>query len=93
MNPGRTVSNIGIYNLREMEIRWLAGRKNRLEDMVAAALANVRKAIDAIRRAEFPPRPGDRRSCEKCAYGFLCPSELPDPRDHPVAEPVKPLPT
>lgn len=70
--PDKTIENLGIYALRDMEIKWLAQRAD-VSELIEAALGHARAVIDAVRRAEFPPEPAMRNDCPTCPHNFICP--------------------
>jgi ATP-dependent helicase/DNAse subunit B len=69
---GKTVEDFGVYRLRDMEVKWLAGH-GRKDELIQAALGHARATIDAVRRAEFPSAPADRAECKTCPHNFICP--------------------
>jgi hypothetical protein len=70
--PGKTIESLGIYRLRDMEIKWLAQRAD-VSELIEAALGHARKVIDAVRRAEFRPEPAVPNDCRTCPHNFICP--------------------
>jgi ATP-dependent helicase/DNAse subunit B len=70
--PGKTIENLGIYGLRDMEIKWLAERSD-VSELIEAALGHARRVIDAVRRAEFRSEPAVRNDCSTCPHNFICP--------------------
>lgn len=89
--PGKTIENLGIYGLRDMEIKWLA-KKTGVSELIEAALGHARRVIDAIRRAEFPPEPAVRNDCSTCPHNFICPRNLTADRQ-PLTADREPLTT
>jgi ATP-dependent helicase/DNAse subunit B len=82
--PGRTIDNLGIYRLRDMEIKWLAQRAD-VSELIEAALLHARAVIDAVRRAEFPPEPALGSDCPTCPHNFICPGKPTTSRQLPTA--------
>ena len=77
--PGKTIENLGIYGLRDMEIKWLAKRSD-VSELIEAALGHARRVIDAVRRAEFRSEPAVRNDCSTCPHNFICPRRPPASR-------------
>jgi len=88
--PGKTIENLGIYGLRDVEIKWLAKRAD-VSELIQAALGHARAVIDALRRAEFPPEPAGRNDCPTCPHNFICPRKQAITRQPPPAS--RPPPT
>jgi len=88
--PGKEIENLGIYGLRDMEIKWLA-KKAGVSELIEAALGHARKVIDAVRRAEFPPEPAVRNDCSTCPHNFICPRKRTVAREPQTA--LRPPPT
>lgn len=64
--------NFGIYTLREPEVRWFAGRKYDVKDLLKTAAENAAEVVRQIRAGRFPAEPGDDRACEYCGLGYTC---------------------
>ena len=59
-------------------MRWLAGEKHPLPELVAAAIETTVEAVAAIRRGEFPARPASDIDCRRCDYAYLCAPAAPE---------------
>ena len=64
--------NFGIYTLREPEVRWFAGRKYDVKELIKAATENAADAVRQIRAGRFPADPGDNSACDYCGLGHTC---------------------
>jgi RecB family exonuclease len=64
--------NFGIYTLREPEVRWFAGKKYDVRELIKVAVENATDVIRQIRAGRFPAEPGDDRACEYCGLGHTC---------------------
>ncbi len=71
-STGRPVDNVGIYSLREARIRWLAGEKQSLEELVKAALETTAEVMAGIRSGRFRAEPAKNDTCRYCDFGYLC---------------------
>jgi RecB family exonuclease len=69
---GKTVDNCGVYTTREARVKWLAGKKQPLGDLVQAALETTVEAVEAMRSGEFPARPASDKTCSGCEFAYLC---------------------
>jgi ATP-dependent helicase/DNAse subunit B len=72
LNPELPVDNIGVFNIRQMKLSWLADDLD-VAALIQAALETTRAIIDGIRAAKFPAQPADADTCKACPYGFICP--------------------
>ncbi len=66
------VENLGIYRLRDFKVGWLAEKGVSVDFLVRNAVERVREVVAAIRKGEFPPKPGDGSRCNFCELGFAC---------------------
>jgi RecB family exonuclease len=64
--------NFGIYTLREPGVRWFAGKKYDVKELIEAAAENAAAVVRQIRAGRFPAEPGDDRTCDYCALGHTC---------------------
>lgn len=64
--------NFGIYTLREPGVRWFAGKKYDVKELIKAAAENAAEVVRQIRAGRFPAEPGDDRACEHCGLGHTC---------------------
>ena len=64
--------NFGIYTLREPGVRWFAGKKYDVKELMKAAAENATEVVRQIRAGRFPAEPGDNRACEYCGLGHTC---------------------
>jgi ATP-dependent helicase/DNAse subunit B len=72
--PDTPVTDIGIFDLREMKVSWLAEARP-LDELIQAARDNTRDIVDQIRAGRFPSQPANAGTCDRCAYQFLCPGQ------------------
>ena len=64
--------NFGIYTLREPDVRWFAGKKYDVRELIKTAAENAAEVVRQIRAGRFPAEPGDGRACEYCGLGHTC---------------------
>ena len=64
--------NFGIYTLREPDVRWFAGKKYDVRELIKTAAENAVEVVRQIRAGRFPAEPGDGRACEYCGLGHTC---------------------
>ena len=64
--------NFGIYTLREPDVRWFAGKKYDVRELIKTAAENAVEVVRQIRAGRFPAEPGDGRACEYCDLGHTC---------------------
>lgn len=64
--------NFGIYTLREPEVRWFAGKKYDVNELIKAAAKNAAEVVCQIRAGRFPAEPGDDSACRYCSLGHTC---------------------
>jgi ATP-dependent helicase/DNAse subunit B len=69
--PGRPVTDVGMFGLRDMKVQWLSKGKVPMSELLGAALETSAQAIAAIRRAEFP---ASGSACRYCDYTSVCPA-------------------
>ncbi len=71
-HPGRLIDNLGVWSVREARVKWLAGPRYQVPDLIRAAVDTARETVDAIRAGRFPVRGTDPQVCRGCDLGFLC---------------------
>lgn len=77
-HPEKPVLCIGIYDLREtVDVDWW--KKDGIESLINATLANVRDIVNSIRQGKFPGEIRSKKDCRNCSYVFRCPSGEKNP--------------
>ena len=71
--PRSSIDDIGIYSLRDMEIKWLVKGKNNLQELVSAAVSFAQIAVEDILKGKFPAQTLNEQDCRRCDYFALCP--------------------
>jgi hypothetical protein len=66
------VENMGVYNLRDLHLNWLASSKFSVNELVNAATANLIEIVDLIRSGNFKPENVKPDKCQECEFKFTC---------------------
>jgi len=78
--------NFGIYTLREPEVRWFAGKKYDVKELIKAAADNAAEVVRQIRAGRFPAEPGDDRACDYCGLSHTCGRRLNEAAEIPMTK-------
>ncbi|UCG42917.1 MAG: PD-(D/E)XK nuclease family protein [candidate division WOR-3 bacterium] len=70
--PGRLIDNLGVWSVRDARVKWLAGPRYPVPELIQAAIDTARETIHAIRAGRFPVQDTDPQVCRNCDLGFLC---------------------
>jgi ATP-dependent helicase/DNAse subunit B len=70
--PGRLIDNLGVWSVRDARIKWLAGPRYPVPELIQAAINTARDTVRAIRGGRFPVQDTDPQVCRNCDLGFLC---------------------
>ena len=71
-HAGALPDNFGIYALREPGVRWFAGKKYDVKELIRTAAENAAAVVRQIRTGRFPAEPGDDRACDYCNLSHTC---------------------
>lgn len=67
------VDNIGVYDLRGGDVKWLANSDISLPELIQSAVQNTIEVVEKIRRGEFfAADPRQKNVCSKCDLQFTC---------------------
>lgn len=66
------VDNIGVYDLRDGKVKWLANEKSPLSELINGAVENATAVVNAIRMGKFSAQPGKENTCKRCNLQFTC---------------------
>ncbi len=84
-NQGYTVSRVGIYSLKDIDIKWCPPKKGRgkgkgkeneeqcIDDYIIASLKFLEDAVDGLRKGDFKARPLNDYICWNCHEYTFCP--------------------
>jgi ATP-dependent helicase/DNAse subunit B len=84
-NQGYTVSRVGIYSLKDIDIKWCppkktrsqkseaGSQKNDMDDYIIAALKFLEEAVNDMRKGNFKARPLNDYICWNCHEYAFCP--------------------
>ncbi|MEW6739937.1 MAG: PD-(D/E)XK nuclease family protein [Nitrospirota bacterium] len=84
-NQGYTVSRVGIYSLKDIDIKWCPPKKGRgrgkgkeneeqgIDDYIIASLKFLEEAVKDMRKGDFKAKPLNDYSCWNCHEYAFCP--------------------
>lgn len=78
-NLGYSVERVGIYSLRDVQVKWCpprkrAGRKQEtMDDYIISSLKHLESAVKGIRDGDFMAHPLDEYNCRNCHEYSFCP--------------------
>jgi RecB family exonuclease len=75
---GMKSERVGIYSLKDINIRWLPGRKDikeglTLDDYITSSLRFLKDTSERLRKGEFTAEPLNEQTCRKCPERPYCP--------------------
>lgn len=68
----KTIDNIGIYNLTDLKVNWLA-KKQDVSALIQTAIEKTIEIVQNIRAGKFPAKPSKKAgACYSCPLKFTC---------------------
>lgn len=68
----KTIDNVGIYNLTDLTVNWLA-KKQDVSALIQTAIEKTIEIVQNIRTGKFPAKPSKKEgACYNCPLKFTC---------------------